>query len=101
LSRLTPPFPSFNKTKAHPNSPYLKIFPQGGDAVVITTFPWIPVVIVIGVVIMADRLLNMLLVVEQARALVWLTAILAVLVIVLLILWYLKSRKGGADGKKE
>ena len=64
-------------------------------------FPWIPVVIVIGAVIMADRLLNMLLVVEQARALVWLTAILAVLVIVLLILWYLKNRKGGEDGQKE
>ena len=68
---------------------------------VITTFPWIPVVIVIGVVIMADRLLNMLLVVEQARALVWLTAILAVLVIVLLILWYLKNRRRGEDGQEE
>jgi len=69
--------------------------------VVITTFPWIPVVIVIGVVIMADRLLNMLLVVEQARALVWLTAILAVLVIVLLIIWYLRNRRRGEDGQEE
>ena len=68
---------------------------------VITTFPWIPVVIVIGVVIMADRLLNMLLVVEQARALVWLTAILAVLVIVLLIIWYLRNRRRGEDGQEE
>ena len=68
---------------------------------VITTFPWIPVVIVFGVVIMADRLLNMLLVVEQARALVWLTAILAVLVIVLLILWYLKNRRRGENGQED
>jgi len=52
-------------------------------------------------VIMADRLLNMLLVVEQARALVWFTAILAILVIVLLIIWYLRNRRRGEDGQEE
>jgi hypothetical protein len=64
-------------------------------------FPWIPAIIVAGAVVMGDRILNMFLLVEQSKALVSLAGMLAVLVIVLVTLCYLKTRQGGDDGEED
>ena len=61
-------------------------------------FPLIPVIIIGVGVFMADRIVNGFLIQKQVMAMVWLAGVLAVLILVLLGLCYLKSRKGGGRG---
>lgn len=64
-------------------------------------FPWLPVALIGVLVWLADRILNGILIVKQVMALVWLAGILAVIVLLLLSLCYLKKRQGGDNGDHE
>jgi hypothetical protein len=59
---------------------------------------WIPIILIGAAVYLGDRIANMMLVQKQVIGFVWLAGILAILVLVLLTLAYLKNRKGGGNG---
>ena len=62
---------------------------------------WIPFIILGAAFLIGDRIVNMIIVQEQVIGFVNLVGILAVLVLALLTMLYLKGRNGGDNDKDE
>ena len=50
-----------------------------------------------GCYFLADRIIAMILIKSQVISFIWIIGIMAILVLALLGIWYLKQRKGGDD----